>query len=153
MTHPTKQRGNDTDHKLTPRQQAILDYFRESQGAGKWATLSEVGDAVGLKSKSSVAYQVRRLCDLGYLDRVRNSPRAPYGLTDARTGEMQPLPRLGQPTAALKTLFEFSRRCADLGAVPEAVEEFNQASRSLMKSVFTSLAAQTDAPAQESTDA
>ncbi|MHA4818284.1 hypothetical protein ACXZ65_28455 [Streptomyces aculeolatus] len=66
---------------------------------------------------------------------------------------MQPLPPLDQPTAALKELFEFSRRCAGLGAVPEVVAEFNQASRNLMKSVFTSLAAQTDAPAQESTDA
>lgn len=153
MTSPTKHRGNETDHKLTPRQQEILDYFRESQGAGKWATLREVGDAVGLKSTSSVAHHVQRLCDLGYLHRVRNSLRSPYGLTDARTGEMQPLPPLDQPTAALKELFEFSRRCAGLGAVPEAVAEFNQASRNLMKSVFTSLAAQTDAPAQESTDA
>ncbi|AUH40465.1 LexA family protein [Streptomyces sp. CMB-StM0423] len=152
MTRPTERRGNKTDHKLTPIQQNILDYFRTAQERGNWPTHREVGDAVGLKSTSSVAYHLQRLHDLGYLHRTRSTPRS-YGLTDNRTGEMQRLPSLDQPAVALKELIEFSRACADLGATPEAVEEFEQASRGLMKSVFSSLAAQADASAQGFTDA
>lgn len=59
---------------FTPRQQAIVDFVR-----GFWnhndcgPTVEEVGAAVGLSSKASVAYQIKTLCRRGVLTRDRRS--------------------------------------------------------------------------------
>lgn len=67
----------DTETGLTERQQAVLDYIRSTLlDRGYPPTVREIGEAVGLASPSSVAYQLRILTDRGYLRRDLNRARA-----------------------------------------------------------------------------
>jgi SOS-response transcriptional repressor LexA len=60
----------DPDHVLTWRQRKILRAIRESvQKRGYPPSLREIGDAVGLTTTSSVAYQLGKLQRKGYLHR------------------------------------------------------------------------------------
>jgi repressor LexA len=62
---------------LTARQRKILDYIRETvQRRGYPPTVREIGEAVGLVSPSSVAYQMGVLQKKGYLRKDPNRPRA-----------------------------------------------------------------------------
>jgi repressor LexA len=62
---------------LTPRQRRILDYIRETvERRGYPPTVREIGEAVGLVSPSSVAYQMGVLQKKGYLRKDPNRPRA-----------------------------------------------------------------------------
>jgi repressor LexA len=62
---------------LTPRQRRILDYIRETvDRRGFPPTVREIGQAVGLVSPSSVAYQMGVLQKKGYLRKDANRPRA-----------------------------------------------------------------------------
>lgn len=62
---------------LSARQKAILQVIRDSvQRRGYPPSVREIGQAVGLASPSSVAYQVGVLQDRGYLRRDSNRPRA-----------------------------------------------------------------------------
>jgi repressor LexA len=62
---------------LTTRQRRILDYIRETvQTRGYPPTVREIGEAVGLVSPSSVAYQMGVLQKKGYLRKDANRPRA-----------------------------------------------------------------------------
>jgi repressor LexA len=62
---------------LTPRQRKILDYIRETvDRRGYPPTVREIGEAVGLVSPSSVAYQMGVLQKKGYLRKDPNRPRA-----------------------------------------------------------------------------
>jgi repressor LexA len=62
---------------LTPRQRLILDYIRETvDRRGYPPTVREIGEAVGLVSPSSVAYQMGVLQRKGYLRKDPNRPRA-----------------------------------------------------------------------------
>ncbi|MGE5827832.1 MAG: transcriptional repressor LexA [Micromonosporaceae bacterium] len=62
---------------LTPRQQRILDFIRETvERRGYPPTVREIGEAVGLVSPSSVAYQMGVLERKGYLRKDPNRPRA-----------------------------------------------------------------------------
>ena len=62
---------------LTTRQRRILDYIRETvQTRGYPPTVREIGEAVGLVSPSSVAYQMGVLQKKGYLRKDPNRPRA-----------------------------------------------------------------------------
>jgi repressor LexA len=62
---------------LTPRQRKILDYIRETvETRGYPPTVREIGEAVGLVSPSSVAYQMGVLQRKGYLRKDPNRPRA-----------------------------------------------------------------------------
>ena len=68
---------------LTPRQRKILDYIRETvEVRGYPPTVREIGEAVGLVSPSSVAYQINALEKKGYLRKDPNRPRA----VDVRPG-------------------------------------------------------------------
>ena len=81
----------DPDHVLSWRQQRILQVIRDfAQRRGYAPTLDEIGEAAGLASRSSVAYQVSILQSKGYLRRSAGRPR---------TIEL-PLP--GQPTLRLE---------------------------------------------------
>ncbi|HLU46133.1 MAG TPA: transcriptional repressor LexA [Natronosporangium sp.] len=65
--------GND----LTPRQRRILEFLREwADQHGYPPSVREIGEAVGLVSPSSVAYQLKALERKGYLRRDPNRPRA-----------------------------------------------------------------------------
>ena len=62
---------------LTARQRQILTMIRDSvDDRGYPPSVREIGDAVGLTSPSSVAYQLKSLEKLGYLRRDPNRPRA-----------------------------------------------------------------------------
>jgi repressor LexA len=62
---------------LTARQRRILDYIRETvERRGYPPTVREIGEAVGLVSPSSVAYQMGVLQRKGYLRKDPNRPRA-----------------------------------------------------------------------------
>ena len=62
---------------LSPRQRRILDYIRETVDTrGYPPSVREIGEAVGLVSPSSVAYQLNVLEKKGYLRKDPNRPRA-----------------------------------------------------------------------------
>ena len=62
---------------LTTRQRRILDFIRETvERRGYPPTVREIGEAVGLVSPSSVAYQMGVLQRKGYLRKDPNRPRA-----------------------------------------------------------------------------
>ena len=62
---------------LTVRQRRILEFIRSCGGAhGYPPSVREIGEAVGLVSPSSVAYQLKELERKGYLRRDPNRPRA-----------------------------------------------------------------------------
>jgi repressor LexA len=62
---------------LTARQRRILDFIRDWVGRhGYPPSVREIGEAVGLVSPSSVAYQLKELERKGFLRRDPNRPRA-----------------------------------------------------------------------------
>ena len=68
------QNGND---ELPVRQREVLDVIRTwVERFGYPPSVREIGEAVGLTSTSSVAYQLRALEQKGYLRRDPNRPRA-----------------------------------------------------------------------------
>lgn len=68
---------NDAPVVLTPRQRKVLRYIRESVAKkGYPPSVREIGEAVGLKSPSSVAHQLNALERKGLLRKDPNRPRA-----------------------------------------------------------------------------
>jgi repressor LexA len=66
----------DPDHVLTWRQRKVLQVIRESvQERGYPPSMREIGEAVGLTSTSSVAFQLSTLQRKGYLHRDVGRPR------------------------------------------------------------------------------
>ncbi|HEY8373994.1 MAG TPA: transcriptional repressor LexA [Pseudonocardiaceae bacterium] len=62
---------------LTPRQRRVLEVIRDWQERhGYPPSIREIGEAVGLTSTSSVAYQLGALVRKGYLRKDPNRPRA-----------------------------------------------------------------------------
>jgi repressor LexA len=62
---------------LTPRQRRILEFIRDwVERYGYPPSVREIGEAVGLVSPSSVAYQLKELERKGFLRRDPNRPRA-----------------------------------------------------------------------------
>jgi repressor LexA len=79
----------DDTTELTPRQRRVLDVIRAwVDTVGYPPSIREIGEAVGLTSTSSVAYQLRVLQQKGYLKRDPNRPRA-VGVRPADVEEMQ----------------------------------------------------------------
>jgi repressor LexA len=83
---------------LTPRQRKIMEFLR-NWGAehGYPPSVREIGEAVGLVSPSSVAYQLKALERKGYLRRDPNRPRAvdvrpASELVDEELDERRPAP-------------------------------------------------------------
>lgn len=79
---------------LTARQRRILEFIRDwVDRHGYPPSVREIGEAVGLVSPSSVAYQLKELERKGYLRRDPNRPRAvdvrpPTDLVDDETSRM-----------------------------------------------------------------
>ena len=74
LPEPTEIAGNAG---LTLRQRKVLDVIRDwLDRFGYPPSVREIGEAVGLTSTSSVAYQLRALERKGYLRRDPNRPRA-----------------------------------------------------------------------------
>ena len=67
----------EVEGDLSDRQKAVLEYIRSTLlERGYPPTVREIGEAVGLASPSSVAYQLKVLTDRGYLRRDLNRARA-----------------------------------------------------------------------------
>ncbi|WP_029137906.1 transcriptional repressor LexA [Nakamurella lactea] len=76
--------GRSAERPLTMRQQKVLKVIRDSVARrGYPPSVREIGEAVGLKSPSSVAHQLSALERKGLLRRDPNRPRA----VDIRTAE------------------------------------------------------------------
>ncbi|AKK11285.1 transcriptional repressor LexA [Corynebacterium uterequi] len=74
---PRNSRRKPDPATLTARQRRILEVIRDAVLLRGYApTIREIGDAVGLKSTSSVAYQLSTLEERGFLRRDPNKPRA-----------------------------------------------------------------------------
>jgi repressor LexA len=75
MTRRTELPDRD-GRDLTPRQRDIVEVIEDSvRRCGYAPTLREIGEAVGLTSTSSVAYQLSKLEDKGCLSRGARRPR------------------------------------------------------------------------------
>jgi repressor LexA len=80
---------------LTARQRRILEFIRDwVERYGYPPSVREIGEAVGLVSPSSVAYQLKELERKGFLRRYPNRPRAvdvrpPADLMDDETARAQ----------------------------------------------------------------
>src|SRR5690606_35215761 len=82
---------------LTPRQRRIMEFLRQwGQEHGYPPSVREIGEAVGLVSPSSVAYQLKVLERKGYLRRDPNRPRAvdvrPASELAEESGHRRPAP-------------------------------------------------------------
>ena len=84
-----------TAAELTARQRRILEFIRDwVERYGYPPSVREIGEAVGLVSPSSVAYQLKELERKGFLRRDPNRPRAvdvrqPADLVDEETARAQ----------------------------------------------------------------
>ncbi|MGX7826832.1 transcriptional repressor LexA [Actinokineospora sp. 24-640] len=83
--------------ELPLRQRQVLEVIRSwVQRFGYPPSVREIGEAVGLTSTSSVAYQLRALEEKGYLRRDPNRPRAIGVLpADASPAQLTPEPEQG----------------------------------------------------------
>jgi len=76
--------------QLSDRQEQVLQVVRAGVARrGYPPSIREIGDAVGLKSTSSVAHHLKTLQELGYLHRDRGRPRSVEVLPP---GQSAPLP-------------------------------------------------------------
>lgn len=91
--------ATDTLDELTERQRAILEVIHEHVTANGYPpSVREIGDAVGLKSPSSVHAQLESLEAKGYLRRDRTKPRAMELGRDRETSlAMRPSPSRAVP--------------------------------------------------------
>ncbi|MEX0657797.1 MAG: transcriptional repressor LexA [Egibacteraceae bacterium] len=109
---------------LTPRQQRVLDVIRDAvETRGYPPSVREIGEAVGLRSASSVHYQLGVLEREGYLRRDPTRPRAIEVRYDAGTEQSAPphaavrhVPVLGEIAAGVPILAE--ERVEDLYPLP-----------------------------------
>ena len=76
---------------LTPRQRAMLEMIRKSvETRGYPPSMREIGEAVGLVSPSSVAYQLAALERKGYIRRDPHLPRAMEVVSHGKASHNQP---------------------------------------------------------------
>ncbi|MDO5031693.1 transcriptional repressor LexA [Corynebacterium sp.] len=69
--------GSPDVASLSPRQRRILEVIHDAvMLRGYPPSIREIGDAAGLQSTSSVAYQLKQLEEKGFLRRDPNKPRA-----------------------------------------------------------------------------
>lgn len=103
----TTNRSTKDEVGLTARQRSVLDFIRATMDTrGYPPSIREIGDAVGLHSSSSVAYQLSSLAKKGLLLRDERRPRAvvlsepgqvklsavPSAYVDDSEAEMRPTP-------------------------------------------------------------
>jgi repressor LexA len=86
---------------LTPRQRKVLEVIRAAvESRGYPPSVREIGEAVGLTSTSSVAYQLKMLQDKGYLRRDPHRPRAMEVLPPGEAGGVADASKAGGDDAA-----------------------------------------------------
>ena len=92
---------------ISERQQRILEFIRsEVASKGYPPSVREIGDAVGLRSSSTVHGHLIKLEELGYIRRDLSKPRAIELLDDANTPRVRAIdvPVLGRVTAGAPIL-------------------------------------------------
>ncbi|MBN1172385.1 MAG: transcriptional repressor LexA [Micromonosporaceae bacterium] len=103
LATPTRAAPGAGTDPLTARQREILTFIRTAvQRNGYPPSVREIGEAVGLVSPSSVAYQLKELEGKGFIRRDPNRPRAvdirvPGGLVESDEEEAT---QAAHPTAA-----------------------------------------------------
>ena len=106
--------SDPTERELTPRRRKIVEVIDDSVRRHGYApSMREIGEAVGLASTSSVAYQLSVLEKAGYLSRGARRPRTATLRTPAAlasrpaTGPaVAPVPRVGRIAAGGPILAE-----------------------------------------------
>lgn len=100
--------GNWTEDMLSERQRAILNFVREFiNQKGYPPAVREIGAAVGLSSSASVHNHLRRLQEIGFINRDEAKPRALELTSDNdtwRNKEVVPVPLVGKVTAGIPIL-------------------------------------------------
>jgi repressor LexA len=95
--------SDPTERELTPRRRKIVEVIDDSvRRNGYPPSMREIGEAVGLASTSSVAYQLSVLEKAGYLSRGARRPRTATLRTSTApaTGPaVAPVPRVGRIAA------------------------------------------------------
>jgi repressor LexA len=90
-----------TTRDLTARQRRIIDFIRDwVERHGYPPSVREIGEAVGLVSPSSVAYQLKELERKGLIRRDPNRPRAVDVRQPAESTEDEAAARAQRPTPA-----------------------------------------------------
>jgi repressor LexA len=114
----------NANHDLTSRQQQILDMIRETvEDRGYPPSVREIGEAVGLRSTSSVHAQLASLERLGYLRRDPSRPRAIEVRFDPETelarspATTRPVPLVGEIAAGAPIVAE--ERVEELYQLPK----------------------------------
>jgi repressor LexA len=114
----------NANHDLTSRQQQILDMIRETvEERGYPPSVREIGEAVGLRSTSSVHAQLASLERFGYLRRDPSRPRAIEVRFDPETelarnpATMRPVPLIGEIAAGAPIVAE--ERVEELYQLPK----------------------------------
>ena len=111
--------------ELTSRQQAILDTIRRAvQERGYPPSVREIGDAVGLKSPSSVHAQMNTLEEMGFIRRNPARPRAIEVMVDGGdplepTSPTRHVPLVGEIAAGGPILAE--EQISEHLALPESM--------------------------------
>jgi len=83
---------------LSTRQEQVLEFVRAGVARhGYPPSIREIGDAVGLRSTSSVAYQLKVLQEKGYLQRDRGRPRTVGLLPSEPSAALDALPGTSGP--------------------------------------------------------
>ena len=92
--------SDPTERELTPRRRRIVQVIEDSvRRNGYPPSMREIGEAVGLASTSSVAYQLSVLEKAGYLSRGPRRPRTAILRTSAAGSAVTPVPRVGRIAA------------------------------------------------------
>lgn len=111
--NPSEPAASDAAGALTPRQRAILETIHAHvERHGYPPAVREIGDAVGLRSPSSVHAQLEALETKGYLRRDPTKPRAlelgrdPDTSLEARPGPSRNVPLVGEIAAGGPILAE-----------------------------------------------
>jgi repressor LexA len=95
--------SDPTERELTPRRRRIVQVIEDSvRRNGYPPSMREIGEAVGLASTSSVAYQLSVLEKAGYLSRGARRPRTAILRTaavPAAGSTVAPVPRVGRIAA------------------------------------------------------
>lgn len=67
--------GGTDDRRLTVRQRKIIELIEDSvRTRGYPPSFREIGEALGLASTSSIAFQISTLTEMGYLSRGTGRP-------------------------------------------------------------------------------
>lgn len=99
---------------MTPRQLATLAFIdRYIREHGHSPSFQDIADGIGCKSKSGVAWLVRRLIERGYLRQIPNLHRGIEVARMPRPSEIDPAAAWSDPMSILRDAVEIVEVLAD----------------------------------------